>query len=101
MSFDATGGDTENSFGIGGRGRIRAGGRADLVEATGDIVCVPANSGDITPLTGVMTVTPGIGGAGGASMEVEYKGGTAVEGPYPEVSRLRRLWASDSVKAPE
>lgn len=101
MSFDATGGDTENSFGIGGRGRIRAGGRADLVEATGDIVWVPVNSGDITSLTGVMTVTPGIGGAGGASMEVEYKGGTAVEGPYPEVSRLRRLWASDSVKAPE
>ena len=64
MSFDLTGGDTANGFGIGGRGRIHTGGRTGLVEATGDIVWVSADSGDTTPLTGVMTFTPGIGGAG-------------------------------------
>ena len=101
MSSDATGGDTATSFGIGGRGRIHTGGRAGLVEATRDILWVPAKSGG---LTGVITATPGTGGAGagagGALMEVEY-GGTAVEDLYTEVFRLRRLLASDSVMAPE
>ena len=85
---------------LGGRGRIRTGGRAGLVEATGDILWLPANSGDTTPLTGLITATPGIGGAGGALIEVEY-GGTAVEDLHTEVFRLRCLLASDSVEAPE
>ena len=85
MPFDATGGDTADSFGIGGRGRIRTGGRAGLIEVTGDILWVP---GDTTPLTGVITATPGIGGAGGALMEVG-NGCTAVGGLYTEVFLFR------------
>ena len=101
MSFDLTGDDTANGFGIRGRGRIGIGGRAALVEATGGTVRVSTDSGDTTPLTGLMIFTPGIGGAAGASTEVEYEGGTAVEDLYTGVFRLRRLLGSDFVKTPE